>query len=191
MFHSGPWATAYINTLEKEGLDYEDSVADLQILASWVKSLPGRNLGEVSGNSAAEKLEKLIRRGIAEMNDASFPAREIAIRFLILMVKKHALIHIDPVIGEIKRTLDRKNGIRTVTAEYALPPDKDFEIRIREAIKKQTGAKEVRYSGKVNADLIGGYKLRIGDTVIDTSIRSRLRKLEDHLIAQMEEADGT
>lgn len=179
MFHPGHWAAAYINSLEKEGGDIEDSVAILSILASWVRSLPG----EVFGKSAAEKLETLIRKGIAEMNvspgnDASLAAQEIAIRFIVFMVKKNTVRYIVPVINEIKKMQNKKNGVLCVLAEYALPPDGDFESRIKEAVKKKTGAQKIEYSGQVNADLIGGYRLRIGDTVIDASIRSQLSKLE-------------
>jgi len=183
MFHPEPWAAAYINSLEKEGARFEDGIAILGILVSWVKSLPARNLGEVSGSTAAKRMETLIRKGIAEMNvssayDASLPALETAIRFLVLAVRKNAIRYIDQVINEIKKSLDKKNGVLTISAEYAITPDGDFESRIKEAIKKKTGANKVEYSGKLNKDLIGGYRLRIGDTVMDASIRSQLSKLE-------------
>ena len=183
MFHPEPWAAAYINSLEKEGARFEDGIAILGILVSWVKSLPARNLGEVSGSAAAKRMETLIRKGIAEMNvssayDASLPALETAIRFLVLAVRKNAIRYIDQVINEIKKSLDKKNGVLTISAEYAITPDGDFESRIKEAIKKKTGANKVEYSGKLNKDLIGGYRLRIGDTVMDASIRSQLSKLE-------------
>ena len=176
MFHSGHWAAAYLNSLEREGADFEDSIAMLGILSSWARSLPG----EVFGCSAAKKIETLIRRGIGEKKLST--GEEIAVRFVTLMVKKNKLRYIDPVINEIKRSLDKKNRVLTISAEYALPPAGDFESRIKEAVKKQTGAHEVRYSGRPRPELIGGYRLRIGDTVIDASILSRLSKLEDQLI---------
>ena len=176
MFHPGYWAAAYLNSLEKEGAGFEDSFAMLGILSSWAKSLPG----EVFGCSAAQKIETLIRRGVAEKKLSG--GEEIAVRFLILMIKKNRFRYIDTVIDEIKRSLDNKNRVLSVSAEYALPPGGDFEFRIKEAVKKQTGAHEVKYSGKTRPELIGGYRLRIGDTVIDASILSRLSKLEDQLI---------
>jgi len=94
------------------------------------------------------------------------------------VVRKNIIRHIDPVIAEAKKILDRKNGIVQVSAEYAFPPGEDFEFRIMERIKKQTGAVRVDITGQVNPRLIGGYRLRIGDEIIDASVRLQLRKLE-------------
>jgi len=174
MFNSGHWAAAYINSLEKAGGNVEDGITILGILASWAKSLPG----EVFGSFAAVKLEMLVRKGVSEKNGVFSPALETSLRFFVLMVKKNKLKYIDPVIREINKLFEGKNGVLPVFVEYAFPPGKEFEVRIKEALKKQTGAQKVEYSGQVNRELIGGYRLRIGDTVIDASIRSQLNKLE-------------
>jgi len=173
MFHPGHWAAAYINSLEVEGASYEDGICVLGILASWVASLPGG----VFGRTAAEEVEKLIRDGAAKIN-VSTAAWETTLRFLVLMVAKNTVRYIDAVIGEIKKLHNKKTGVLSVSAEYALPPDGDFESRIIDTVKKQSGALKVEYSGRVNPDLIGGYRLRIGDELIDASIRSQLQQLE-------------
>ena len=181
MFHPGKWAAAYINSLEAEGASYEDGIDILGILASWVKSLPAGMPGGIFGRTAAEKAEEMIREGITEIN-VSTAACEITIRFLVLMIKKNTVRYIDEVIGETRKLYNKKTGVLSVSAEYALPPDEDLESRIKEAVKKQSGALEVEYSGRVNPDLIGGYRLRIGDELIDASIRLQLQKLKALLI---------
>jgi F-type H+-transporting ATPase subunit delta len=57
------------------------------------------------------------------------------------------------------------------------------ELRITEAIKKRTGALRIKLETQVNPELIGGYRLRIGDEIIDASVRSQLRRLESCLAA--------
>jgi len=177
MFHSGHWAAALLNTLEREGGDIEDSIKFFEVLASWVKKLPG----DVSGSFAAEKLEKIIRDGTIKRGDALSSGQEAALRTFLLMVKKNAIQHIDSVIEKTKELADRKHGIVSVTVEYASLPDGDAESRIKEEIKKRTSAAGVNLTERVNAELIGGYRLRIGDEIIDASVRSQLRKLSDHL----------
>jgi F-type H+-transporting ATPase subunit delta len=73
--------------------------------------------------------------------------------------------------------LDKKRGVLRATVECVSPIEDDFKIKIVEAIKKQTGAATVELKEQLNLSLIGGYRLRMGDEVIDASIRSQLRYL--------------
>jgi len=177
MFHPGRWAAAYIHSLEEEGASLEEGIEVLGILASWVTSLPAGRPGGIFGRTAAREAEKLIRDGAAKI-DVSTSAWETTLRFFVLMMAKNTVRYIDAVIGEIKKIYNKKNGVLPVSAEYALPPGPDFESRIIDTVKKQSGALKVEYSGQLNPDLIGGYRLRIGDELIDASIRSQLRQLE-------------
>ena len=189
MFHSGHWAAALINSIERDGGDIEDGLEFFKVLASWVKKLPG----EVSGSSAAQKLEKLVREGLAKSGVAS-PAPEAAIRFFVLMAKKNKIRHVDSVLEEAKKLLDKKRGVVAVSIEYAFPIDGSDaglaaaktadESRIKEEIKKRTAAARVDLTERFNADLIGGYRLRIGDEIMDASVRLQLRKLSDHICGQ-------
>ena len=172
MFHSGRWAAALINSIEKEGGEPEDGIEFLKVLAAWVKHLPG----EVFGSYAAERAETLIR-GVMIKTGTAEAARETAIRFFALMVKKNGIRHLDRVLGEAKKLLNKKHGVVSVTIESAFPADENTEARIREEIKKQTGAGRVDLARQINPDLIGGYRLRIGDEIIDSSVRSQLREL--------------
>ena len=178
MFVPEHWVAAFINSLAAQGGEAEDGLRALEALTPWVKSLPGA----VFGSSAAEKLETLVRAAIGRTATSAgvsgtSPSLEVALRFLVLLVKKNELSHVDVIIDEIRKYLDRKNGIVKATIEYALPPEGD-ELRITEAIKKWTGAARVDVTAQVRAELIGGYRLRIGDEVIDASVRSRLREME-------------
>ena len=169
---SVPLSETAIPPLAGEGLDA------LRTLAAWVKSLNGA----VFGSSAAERLEKLIREGMARSGDSS-PALEAALRFVVLMVRKNTIRHIDSVIDETKKILDKRNGLIQGSLEYAFPPAADDVSRIKELIRQQTGAARVDISEQMNAELIGGYRLRIGDEIIDASVRSQLRKFEAYLAA--------
>ena len=179
MFSPGHWAAAFINSTKELGGEAENGLDALMALVPWVKSLPDM----VFGRSAAEKLEKSIREAAAAADPgetASSPALEAAVRFISLMARKNVICHIDLVIDEVKKTLDRKNGVVHVSLESALAPGED-EDRIKEKVKKRTGARVVHITGQIKPELIGGYRLRIGDELMDASIRSQLRKLETSL----------
>ena len=174
MFHPGHWAAAFINSLERE--DAEKGVQILKILAPWLKTLPG----EVFGTLAAKKVEKLIRNALSEIGETS-PAGETALRFLCLMVKKNKSRYIDSVIITADKIMDKEHGVIAVSLESAMPIGEEFESALKETLKKVSRADRVDLSKKLNPELIGGYRLKIGDSIIDASIRTQLEKLEIHL----------
>jgi len=186
MFAGRAWAEAFINTLEREGCKIEDGIEALEIFAPRISSLRGIAFG----SAAAEKLEALLREGLAKAGVSS-PAYETALRFTILMVRKNAFRRIASVLDEAKKILDRKNKLVRVVVEYAAAPGEDAagtksakfmdEGRIKELIKKRSGAAMVEMVMRNNQELLGGYRLRIGDELIDASIRSQLKKLGNSL----------
>ena len=173
MFTPEHWAKAFINSLEKVGGSVEEGIETLVVLASCVRTIPGN----AAGRSAAEKLELLIRRAVAEMAEDAAPARETAVRFIILMVRKNTIRYVDLVIEKAKKLLDKKRGVVEAYAEYAFEPEEEFKSLLIDAIKKRTGAVRVELAWCLNPALIGGYRLRIGDEIIDVSVRSQLREL--------------
>ncbi|MFN3785168.1 MAG: F0F1 ATP synthase subunit delta, partial [Spirosomataceae bacterium] len=68
-------------------------------------------------------------------------------------------------------------GIQKVTVTTVTPLT---EVQKAEFIKivGDTTGKQIVLEEKVNANLIGGYILSVGDTQIDTSIRKRLNELK-------------
>ena len=199
MFSGRAWAEAFINTLETEGRKMEDGknagdifansiyaegIEALEIFAPRISSLRGIAFG----SAAAVKLEALFREGMKKAGVSS-PAYETALRFIILMVRKNAFRHIGLVLDEAKKLLDKKNRIVRAIVEYAAAPGEEGaksakfmdEGRIKELIKKRSGAAGVEIVTRNNPELVGGYRLRIGDEVIDASIQSQLKKLADSL----------
>jgi len=180
MFHPGHWAAAFINTVEREGGDIEDGIEFLKVLSSWVKKLPG----ETAGGTAALKMEKLVRAGIAKKGFSFSIGQETALCVFLLMVQKKTVRRVDSVIEKTKDLLDKKRGVMAAYVEYAFPPDEEAKSRIKEEIKKRCSAAGVELTERVNAGLIGGYRLRIGDEIIDSSVRSQLRRLSACLTRQ-------
>jgi len=181
MFSAISWAQAFINILENDD-SIDEGFETLKAFTPFVKSLPG----PVSGKSASEKLEALIRKGMAENTPpASASTFEAALRFIVLLVRKDRFRYIDLVIEKIKSLIDKRRSIIAASLECAFLPGVDKPIeepdieesRIIDVIKKRTGAAGVELTKRLNPQLIGGYRLRIGDEVIDASIRSQLREL--------------
>ena len=97
-------------------------------------------------------------------------------RFLELLAERHRL----PVIFRVRRTFDdmwaeeRKRLNVEITSAVAL--DEETVSSIGERIEEQTG-RDVELEARVDSDVLGGIVLRVGNMVLDTSLRARLERL--------------
>ena len=103
-------------------------------------------------------------------------ADPIVLNFLDLLIEKHRM----PAIMRIKQTYngmwERENDLLPVTVTSAVELDEETVRHIGDRIGEQTGRK-VELSSRVEPDLLGGIVVRVGNSIIDASIRSRLEQL--------------
>lgn len=103
-------------------------------------------------------------------------ADEAVTNFLELLVEKHRM----PAIFRIRRELDSlwadANQLLPVTITSAVELDSSTVDGIGKAIGEQTGRK-VELTTNVDPDVLGGIVLRVGNSILDASIRNRLEQL--------------
>jgi len=118
--------------------------------------------------SSAEK-----REGIARAISGAEPE---LVNFLELLAEKHRM----PVIFRIRRRFDelwaRENKRLEVKLTSAVELDPKIVKRVGEEIERQTDRK-IELENDVDEDLIGGLVLRVGNMVLDASLRNRLERL--------------
>jgi F-type H+-transporting ATPase subunit delta len=98
------------------------------------------------------------------------------VNFLELLAEKHRM----PAIFRIRRELDqlwaRENRQLEVELTSAVELDPEIAERVGDEIAKQTD-RNVDLRTNVDPDVLGGLVLRVGNMVLDTSIRTRLERL--------------
>jgi F-type H+-transporting ATPase subunit delta len=103
-------------------------------------------------------------------------AEESVMNFLELLLEKHRM----PVIGRIRREYDalwrEENKLLSVQVTSAVELDEQTVRSIGDRISEQTGRK-VDLTAKVDPDIVGGIVLRVGNSILDASIRNRLEQL--------------
>jgi F-type H+-transporting ATPase subunit delta len=103
-------------------------------------------------------------------------ADERTVNFLKLLAERHRM----PVIFRIRRALDalwaKENKLLPVTVTSAVELDDELVRDVGKSIEEQTG-RRVELSSKVDPDLLGGLVLRVGNMVLDASVRNRLDQL--------------
>ena len=103
-------------------------------------------------------------------------ASEPVMNFLELLVEKHRM----PAIFRIRREFDamwrEENKLLPVQLTSAIALDDQTVENLGRTIGERTGRK-VDVTATVNPDILGGIVLRVGNSILDASIRNRLESL--------------
>ena len=106
-----------------------------------------------------------------------------ALKLVSELVVKGGLDMVDDIIDEYQRLADNYRGVEGVdVAEVttAIPLDDEDKLSLAQRLTSLAG-NTVVLKVKVDASLIGGIVIRIGDKLIDGSIRSKLEALKREL----------
>jgi F-type H+-transporting ATPase subunit delta len=103
-------------------------------------------------------------------------ASDTLINFLELLIEKHRM----PAIFRIRRyyeTLwEQAHHILPVQIATAVALDEGVARQLGEQIEKTTGQR-IELTQSVDPDILGGIVLRVGNSILDASIRNRLENL--------------
>jgi ATP synthase F1 delta subunit len=103
-------------------------------------------------------------------------ADPLLINFLELLIDNHRM----PVVFRTRRAYDdlwqERNRLLPVSVTSAVVLPEDTVRAIGDRIAEQTG-RRVDLSSHVDADILGGIVVRVGNQILDASIRNRLDQL--------------
>jgi F-type H+-transporting ATPase subunit delta len=111
--------------------------------------------------------------GLGKLLDGVDPVVD---NFLELLIENHRM----PAIFRVRREYDvlweQENKRLPVTVTSAVKLDEATVKAIGDAIGKQTG-QQVELTTDVDPDVLGGLIVRVGNSILDASIRNRLENL--------------
>jgi F-type H+-transporting ATPase subunit delta len=122
--------------------------------------------------STQEKEDALTR--VLDGADESF------LNFLRLLIENHRM----PVVFRIRQQFDRlweaENKMLPVDITSAIELDAATTESLGRRIGERAGRK-VKLAAHVDPDILGGIVLRVGNSILDASIRNRLEQLRRHV----------
>ena len=108
-------------------------------------------------------------------------ADEAIVNFLSLLLENHRM----PVIFRVRREYDRlwedANKLLPVQITSAIELDPSVAQRVGDEIGRQTG-RTVELTSAVDPEILGGIVVRVGNSIIDASIRTRLDNLRKQVV---------
>ena len=100
---------------------------------------------------------------------------------LHVLVDKRREMLIDNICDEFDRYRDLREGRQHTYVTAARPLDEDQLAEIVSRLEKATGKKILLHT-KVDPRVVGGLRIKLGDKIIDGTVRRRLQQLKRALV---------
>ncbi|MEJ7748865.1 MAG: ATP synthase F1 subunit delta [Candidatus Limnocylindrales bacterium] len=119
-----------------------------------------------------EVLQDLLREQISQP----------VMNLILLLLRRGRIEELPRVAAEFQRLDERRQGITRATATSAAPLGPEEVRALTARLEGSTGGR-VNLELRVDPGLLGGLVVRIGDRLIDGSVRGRLERLRNQLIS--------
>ncbi len=124
---------------------------------------------------AKEEKERILKETFAER----IPSEIVGV--LILLIRKGHAGEMIPVCEHFIALVKEVNGIGEASVTTAIALDKAQRAKIEQKLLETTRYRSLEMQYEVDAALIGGMVIRIGDRVVDSSIQTKLKNLAREL----------
>jgi F-type H+-transporting ATPase subunit delta len=121
----------------------------------------------IKGETKKKILEAVTTGNISEMTAA----------FNRLLITKNRESNLPEISNAFINAYKEKKNIHTIKLTTASPVNDLIKNAIIDQIKKTTGYKNIEVEEKVDAAIIGGFVLQVGDQLVDASIAYDLRTI--------------
>lgn len=167
------YATALFLVTEKRG-ETPRALEDLKGIGAVIT--PGGRVGTLLATPQVLLSDKR-KVVLAVLEDKVL--RSVAL-FVDLLLRKKRLGEFETVVTQFEALVEKRQGIRRAQVVSAVPLERQELERLHAELERTTG-KKINLAADVDPRLIGGALVRIGDRVVDRTVRGMLDSLAEHL----------
>ena len=171
------YARAFADVVTQEKLD--TAALDRQMedfLLTWDASAELRDLFV---NPAVAALQKV---AVLDKMNAKLGLRKELRNLLAVLINNDRIGDVREVVQAYRAEMQERQGIRSVEIVTARELSEKYRTGLMAGVGKLAGA-EIQASFKLDKSILGGTVVRIGSTVYDGSVRGRLERLKEALVA--------
>ena len=163
------YARALFLLTEKRG-ETVPALADLKSM--WEVLKPGTRVGALLTTPQVLLSDK--RKVLLQVFEGK--AVRSVVLFVDLMMRKKRLHELEGIVHEFEAIVEKQQGIQRALVVSAVALSDSELQRLHADLERRTRSK-IRLASEVDAGLVGGALVRIGDRVIDRSVRTLLEQL--------------
>ncbi len=132
---------------------------------------------------ASPAVTKEQKRAVAETIAARLGASKIVRNFLFVVIDHQRAHELPDIFDAFQTVLRERQGVAEAEVFSASPLSDIQKKEMTQTLSKTTGRTiEAKFS--LDANLLGGALVRVGDTIYDGSLRKRLDAMRERLLAE-------
>ena len=178
--------------MKSASLQYANALADVA-LAQGAAAPVTQQLGDfvAAYTSSAELRNFLVspavskseKRGVAEKISSRLSASKIVRNFLFVVIDHQRTQLLPEIFESFQEVVRERQGVAEAEIFSPAALNDAQKKEMTQALEKLTGKKvETKFS--LDANLLGGVLVRVGDTIYDGSLRNQLNALREQLAAE-------
>lgn len=109
-----------------------------------------------------------------------FGTQQQVVRFLTILLQSKRYYLLTSCVQEVSQLLDKRQGVLRAQVESAFELSEETKRKVEETLSRFTGQKTLAQF-KTDPALLGGLRARMGDVLIDGSLKGRFEKLQEQL----------
>jgi F-type H+-transporting ATPase subunit delta len=178
--------------LNSASLQYANALADIALTQGAAEPLLKQlsafgaayaGSAELRNSLASPAVTVEAKHAVLEKIVARMGASKILRNFLFIIADRQRTHLIPEIISAFQEVLRQRQGIAEAEITSAAELSTSQKQEFAKTLARMTGKKvEPKYS--LDSTLLGGAVVRIGDTIYDGSLRSRLTELRARLVAE-------
>lgn len=164
------YAEALVDLAKEGKLTYEKISSDLNLVSETLHQ--SKDLEEFLTNPVASREDKkeIIQRVFSEDVD------NLIVNFLKVLVDKDRFSAWNEILNEYKKSLDDINNISRINVTSAVEMTDEAKAKLKDKLESKL-RKNVVLDLDVNSNIIAGLVIKIGDNIIDMSLKHKLEDL--------------
>ncbi|MGH7686977.1 MAG: F0F1 ATP synthase subunit delta [Candidatus Dormibacteria bacterium] len=172
MVRASPVARRYARAYFDLARDAHDIPGWRSELAAVTSTLSDPNVASALQNPRLP-LAQRVRLGMSLLEGAATPGRNLA----RLLIERRRTQRAAEILSAYDELADRASGVLRAEVLTAVPVDAQLQERITLELSRRFG-RSVRPTVRHDPSILGGLVVRVGDRVIDDSIRTHLQQLQ-------------
>jgi F-type H+-transporting ATPase subunit delta len=178
--------------LKSASRQYANALADIA-LAQGAGAPVLQQLGDITAAYASSSelrnflespaITKEQKRSIVEKISARLGASKILRNCLFVMIDHQRMHQLPEILESFRTVLRERQGIAEAEVFSAVTLNDAQKTEMKQTLERVTG-KTIEAKFSLDPNLLGGARVRVGDTIYDGSLRNRLNGLRERLLAE-------
>ena|SRR5690625_1615039 len=120
-----------------------------------------------------------------QLIDSSFASFDKnVVNTLKLLVQRHRIDNVAAIVDEFIHLQNEANGVAVATVYSTRALTDEEKSQLEASFKKRFNKKEISIVNEVDPSLLGGVKIRVGNTIYDGSLNNKLNRIKHNIVSE-------